>query len=472
MVNLLISFSSFDSTWSVLTQFFILIVAVFLGNIIRAKVPFIRKALIPSSLIGGFIILMLKFIPSFKTFVEGSDVMSLVTYHCIGLSFAAMALKNVKKGNATKTGVLNNGFLQGGVYIGQAALGLGLCLLLYVFTKNSSNPIQPEIGAILSLGFAQGPGNAMIYSTNYLGTSSFGLVIATIGFIVASVVGITYMNILKRKGKLVIRELPKGDLRKVSDYEGENEIPPTESVDKLTIQIALLLISYALAYGVMYGLNILFTKLSSIIGIDINFSFGFNFLWGALCAYAVKITLNFLKKINVVKREYTNNYIIDRMSGLFFDLMVCAGVASIKFEEVKGLVLPIVVLCIAGTIFTFFYIRAVCKECFKGYENEAFLANFGTLTGQLGNGMILLREVDPTYVTPASYNLILLQLPLLFVLLPELLLLDYNGSSVIATLITFIIWTVVFIIYTIILFRRRIFKSFYKDKPQEIWTEK
>ena len=63
------SYESFaDSVvWEYLIQIFILVVALLLGNTIRRKVPFIRRSLMPTSLIGGLLILILKFIPGFLT---------------------------------------------------------------------------------------------------------------------------------------------------------------------------------------------------------------------------------------------------------------------------------------------------------------------------------------------------------------------------------------------------------------------
>ena len=65
--------------------------------------------------------------------------------------------------------------------------------------------IIPGAGVILALGFGQGTGQALNYGKLYesdfgfVGGATFGLTIATIGFIVASVVGVTYMNILRKK---------------------------------------------------------------------------------------------------------------------------------------------------------------------------------------------------------------------------------------------------------------------------------
>ena len=46
--------------WSALVQVFIIALAVLAGNILRRKVKVLRRSLIPSVLLGGLIILLLK----------------------------------------------------------------------------------------------------------------------------------------------------------------------------------------------------------------------------------------------------------------------------------------------------------------------------------------------------------------------------------------------------------------------------
>ena len=61
MVFLSTSFESFadDIVWKTLIQIFILAVAMLLGNTLRRKVGFIKRSLIPTSLLGGLFILIL-----------------------------------------------------------------------------------------------------------------------------------------------------------------------------------------------------------------------------------------------------------------------------------------------------------------------------------------------------------------------------------------------------------------------------
>ena len=93
----------------------------------------------------------------------------------------------------------------------------------------------------------------------------------------------------------------------------------------------------------------------------------------------------------------------------------------------------------------------ICKRCFKDYEHEAYLVNFGTLTGTASNGMILLRETDPNYETPTSSIFILSQFPAMIAVAPLLLLLNLSARSISGCLIALGIFTALFTAYTVFL---------------------
>ncbi|MBQ5573642.1 MAG: hypothetical protein IIU69_05095, partial [Bacteroidaceae bacterium] len=169
-----------------------------------------------------------------------------------------------------------------------------------------------------------------------------------------------------------------------------------------------------------------------------------------------------LRKREIMHREYLNDYLLNRSSGFFFDIMIVAGTAAISFENLKSFILPLILVCFFGAIATFIYINWVCKELYKGYRYEAFFAMFGTLTGTASNGMILLREIDPKYETPAANNLVLQNIPAVVLGLPILLVLGYAPNSLQATYITIGIVSVLWVIATLFLFRKRIFKKFKK----------
>jgi ESS family glutamate:Na+ symporter len=103
-------------------------------------------------------------------------------------------------------------------------------------------------------------------------------------------------------------------------------------------------------------------------------------------------------------------------------------------------------------------LKAAAKHLYPTYVNEGFLSMFGMLTGTASNGMILLREIDPKFETPAANNLVLQTFPAIVLGFPIMLILGYAPQSFKASVITLIVVTVLFIIMAGFIFRKKIFK--------------
>ena len=466
--------ANYGAVWAFPTQLGLLLLFLMLGNILRRKIPLFRNCLIPSALLGGGVLLLVNFICKQCGFVlVDNRMMQVITYHCLAIGFAAMSLKTEKSTHKTnRVQVVEFGALQGGTYMLQAFVGLGITLLLFLFTQYGDNVISYICGLILPLAFGQGPGNALSWdinftntpATQFAGNGSFGLSLASIGFVVASVFGVLYINIHKKHSGLYIRRArPEKEFVDQTNPTG-TEIPDNESVDKFSLQAGFVALAYALSFGFMYLLGRLSAFTNSI-------AWGFNFLWASLAAMLIRFVVKRLRKKQLMHREYINNYQMDRISGFAFDLMIVAGVAAIEINDIRRYILPIVILSLIGTVITYVYIRLVAKECFKGFEHEFFLMSFGTMTGTASNGMILMKEIDPGLQTPTSSLYILSNFPAMVMIAPLLLLLNFAGSSLTNAIIACAIFFTLWIVYTAFLFRRRIFKKRYQDQPKMVWKD-
>lgn len=418
------SLNNFGSVWAIVVQFLLLLGFLVLGNMLRRSIPFLRKSFIPSALIGGVLLalvgLLVKLIsPDFYPVFIDKQIMKVITYHCLAIGFIATTLKVANKDKQKGLGVLSiqNGLLTGATYMLQAVFGL---LTVLVFCWLGSTVFRAS-GIILPLAFGQGPGNAMTWDINFnIANGSFGLALASIGFIVASVVGVVYLNIYRRKGEIVRNE---GAIeRRVDEFVEEHEIEDSDSIDKMSVQVGIVALCYAAAFGIMCALHATGVKMVRDI------AWGFNFIFGVITATLAKVILVFLRKKKVIKHKYINNYQMDRISGLAFDLMIIAGVAAIEINEIKDYIWILIALTVVGTIVTIVFVRFITKRCFNGLHHHMFLVNFGTLTGTASNGMILLREVDSSFETQASNIFIVSQFPAMIAVAPLLLLTSFAGN--------------------------------------------
>ena len=466
-----VSVMTFDrpEAWQWLIQFCILATALLLGNVLRTKVPFLNKSLLPSALLGGLLLLIFKQFPNCRELIN-KPMMEIVTYHALGLGFVALALKNNKiESKSTPMKVIETGALTAATYVIQGIVGLIVSIIFFLVGKK----LFYAAGLLLPMGFGQGPGQALNFGKIFTGWASqqgiefpgadFGLSIAATGFIVGSVVGVVYMNILRRKGLLSRKKIADAQVNKLEDYEGEGEIPDAESIDKLSVQICMVLFVYFLVY--------LFTNW--IQGMELgNFGtntlkpmlWGFNFLLGTLFAIFFKWLLGRFKKARLMSREYINNYMLNRISGFCFDIMIVAGTAAINFEEFGKFVLPFVIIVTLGSIATFFYVLIISKHLYPNYKYEGFFSMFGMLTGTASNGMILLREIDPKFETPAANNLVLQSLAAIVLGFPVLLLVGVAPQSMRLAWITLAILVVFWTALTVFMLRTKIFKRKKKEE--------
>jgi ESS family glutamate:Na+ symporter len=246
--------------WSTLIQVFVVLLAVLAGNTLRRKVRFLRRSLIPTALLGGLIILLFKFWPKFNDIID-KRFMETMTYHALALGFISMSLRPTKVSNRSNTRtVVETGTLTVGTYIIQGIVGLLITVPMYLFWRNpeAGRDIFYAGGLMLPMGYGQGPGQALNFGTIYQSVAAeqginfqgidFGLSIAAIGFLIGSIVGVIYMNILAHKNRLTLKEQETDTRYTLYDYDQGNELPHSESVDKLTIVISIVFMTYFFVY--------------------------------------------------------------------------------------------------------------------------------------------------------------------------------------------------------------------------------
>ena len=394
--------------WNVIIQFGYIAAVVLAAYALRQNVPLIRKSMIPVAVLGGFILLILK---QCGIISLDENMLEALTYHGIALGFIAMSLRTPAQ--RADSGESKVGFRSGAVivstYMIQGVTGL-------IITIGLALTIKPDMfraaGLLLPMGFGQGPGQANNIGASYqalgfAGGHSFGLAIAAAGYIVACVVGVIILNILRRRGDITVTEsAPRGEASPDYFHAGEDE-DVSESIDKLSVQLAMIVIVYLVTYAATAGLTSGIAAISEGLAGTVNtLLWGFNFIIGSALAILLRVILESLKKKGAIKRRYQDNYLLNRLSGAFFDIMIVAGIGCINVEDIRGLVLPFVLLVAAGTVVTWSHLRWVCRAVYSDYYYEGLISMYGMLTGTISSGVLLVREIDPQLETPAANNLI------------------------------------------------------------------
>lgn len=450
------------NVWSGINLMSMLLLSLLAANVLKKSVRFLQASLIPTSVLGGMILLACSGIYRAISGVNmldtkffgghGAATLEIITYHALALGFIASTF-SAASGKLTKqrtTEIFNTGVTTVSTYLLQAVVGFGITMVAALCITG----FFPAAGVLLPFGYGQGTGQALNYGTIYeteygfVGGKSFGLTIAAMGFLSASIGGVFHMYLLKRRGKITVKTIKDQSLSE-SQIQADNEIPMQGSMDKMTVQIALVAAAYVITYWLMAALGSLLPGMKSVI-------YGFNFLVGVLTATLVKVILRQLQTRHVMKKEYVNGFLMTRVSNFFFDVMVVAGIAAIRLDMLERFWGIALILGGVGLVITYLYNYYVARKLFPEYTEEQFLMMYGMLTGTASTGIILLREIDGDFQTPAADNMVYQNFPAIVFGFPMMLLATLAPQKPVLTLI---ILAVFFIAMNVLLFRRQLFRK-------------
>lgn len=202
-----------SDVWSFLLITGILLLSLLVANMLKRSIKFLKYSLIPTSVLGGAILLIISSVYElitggvlFDTEIfagKGMATMEQITYHALALGFIASTFKSGggKLSKQRTTEIVNTGVTTVSTYLLQGIVGFGITMIAAMIISG----FFPAAGVLLPFGFGQGTGQAMnygnIYETDYgfVGGKTFGLTIAALGFLSASIGGVIHLNILKKK---------------------------------------------------------------------------------------------------------------------------------------------------------------------------------------------------------------------------------------------------------------------------------
>lgn len=431
------------SDWGTINYFIYIGLLLFVAKILKEKLPFLNRIIIPSALLAGIIGLVLSegflgLIPIGRE--DGGSVPFVfeIVYHSIAIGFIALSLKR----DRTKTDkkIWSSGMIIVLTYLLQGLIGMGL--IFFFFKK-----IFLGAGMLLPLGFGQGPGLATTIGGNYTNNdvlaqfitfsdgAALGATIASVGFIIGGVVGVIALNYYARKYKFDVVKFHNEKATIKESYEFES-IKEVRLFDALTTQIVIIFLIYAAVFGTLVLLeNVIFPQMGELGKTFAGVFHGFNFLLGILYALLFKRLITALEKRGKNVNFVTNNYILSNISSVAFNFMITAAVLTITITALKTYALLVVVMAVVGGLFTLVFLRWIIGRVYnKEYMVHYFLGFFGMLTGTVSTGMALLKGVDPRLESPVAEEIVLgsgtaisMALPLFAVLmLPTLAIVNDN----------------------------------------------
>jgi ESS family glutamate:Na+ symporter len=380
------------------------------GVLLRANIAFFQKFLMPSCLIGGMIGFILINLGVLK--FSAADVKTWA-FHFFNCSFISVGLTGNdspgKAGSGKKSylkGPLWMALTQNAIFPLQAIVG-GLLVMMLGFMGYQ---LFPTFGFFAPLGFEEGPGQALSFGKVWEGfgfasATTIGLSFATVGFFFSFFVGVPLANWGIRRGfaahgpKTLPKEILTGILARNQAAEPAGRLCfHSGNVEALAFQSALIGLVYVLTYfSVKYIGMIVPADVASIL-------WGFFFIFGLGIAILVRLVMG---KFNV-------DYLADagiqrRITGWAVDFLIIATVMAIELAVVWEYIVPIAVISLTVGIATTLAIVYLGKRIWA-YNLERMVAIYGTVTGTVSCGLLLLRIVDPEFKTPVAVDIALMNL--------------------------------------------------------------
>lgn len=406
------------SNWILVIDICLLSAFLGLGTLLKRKVPLFKKFLIPNAIIAGFIGMIVG--PQVLNFVPNGSLLGhnleQIVYHAMAIGFISLALKERTREKGTE--ITNTGVGIVSTYLMQGILGFSITLFMaFTFMKD----LFPSFGLLLPLAFGQGPGQASSIGGQWalvmspdgipgiVDGANIGLTIAAIGFLWACFGGVLLINFFVKKKGFKPDQFDPEDAKAnmIEEHDRPDDIPLSESIDRLTVQLFLIGIVYLITWGVIAGLNFLLKDLGTLGATLGNLLWGFHFIFGAVIAIGVRMIFDNMKKRKVMNRTYPNNFLLQRIAGASFDYMITAGITAISIAVLGRYWIPTITITTVGMIFTMIYVYQLSKRIYSNHVIESTVALYGMLTGTISTGLALLREVDPNFKTPVAKHLVL-----------------------------------------------------------------
>jgi ESS family glutamate:Na+ symporter len=379
-----------------------------IGIGLRAKIPFFQRFLVPGCLLAGLLGLILT---NMGWIPFDFSRMETFAYHFFNISFISVGLtgNNPRQREPDKPKGLMKGSLwmaltQGVVFPLQAVVGGLFVMALGAVGMD----LFPTFGFLAPLGFEEGPGQALSIGKaweafGFENAATVGLSFAAIGFFFAFFVGVPLVNWGVRKGLSVRGKeplppgMPAGIVPPGHEKERAGQLTlHSGNADNLAFQAALVGL-------VLLGTYAFVSLLGRVVPLDVaKMLWGFFFIFGLGFALLLR---GGMAKVGVAR--LMDPGIQRRITGWAVDFLIVSTVAAIQLPVVWQYIIPIVAISLTAGFMTLGVVLYLGKRT-TAYNLERSVAIYGTVTGNISSGLLLLRIADPEFSTPVVIEMALM----------------------------------------------------------------
>jgi ESS family glutamate:Na+ symporter len=398
-----------------------------IGTVVRARIGWLQRALIPASVAGGLVGLVVVQLargldePAWSGTETFSQIVHWVAADCpaelsgwpgwlIAVVFAGLLLdRPARMDRGGWRRVMAEGVMVWVIIAGQVALGLLATWLII-------QPMFPEIpdgfGLLIETGWAGGHGTAAAMGGVFRDTvgweqgADLGVFMATVGLGWSVVSGIAWTNLAVRRGwtRISIEKLASAEGGALEPIDQRpaigRSVIRSDVLDPLVFQVLILAMAFLVGVGASWvvksvGLQLVgglegqvapetIAKLQRSVG---NLPL---FLFTLLGGLAVRRGLDLSRWGHLVDGDS-----IRRLTAGAMEFLVVAAIASLRLDAVLALAGPLAVLIVLAVGWTAVCLLWIGRRVLPGDRwMELGLINYGMSTGTTATGLLLLRMVD------------------------------------------------------------------------------
>ncbi|ACB86454.1 sodium/glutamate symporter [Natranaerobius thermophilus] len=392
-----------------------------IGKFIRVKITLLQDLFLPSSVIAGFVALLLG--PEvLGNIVNLTDVFhwseaglfpkhSLETWGylpalMINVVFAALFLGKKLPTLSKVWNLAGPQIVLGYIFsFGQYIVGL----LLVIFFLTPVFGVDPLAGALIEIGFVGGHGTAAglgdtFAEMGFEDGEALATGMATVGVLGGAIIGITLINWGVRKQKFQNKTEPqtRDDVEKKGLTELDQRPPAghlstkAESIEPLSLHFGYIALSIILGYGILQGLvwieSLTWGSATGVYLIEYVPLFPLAMVGGIIVQYV-------LDRIDVYKTLDPD--LISRIQGFALDILIVSSLATLELAVIRDNIVPFTVLALGGIIWTVFVFRVLAPRILTSFWFERGIGDFGQSMGVAATGLLLMKVADPDNDTPA-----------------------------------------------------------------------
>ncbi|OHV07604.1 sodium/glutamate symporter [Kushneria phosphatilytica] len=412
------------STFHGVIAFALMAALLVIGSLLRSRLPWLRTAMVPGSIVAGligFMGLSLGLIPGY-----GPKDFTSLAFHFFTLSFMSLCLTGSPK---RQDDGQRSGVTMGGLWLtliwtaslgAQAVIGYGL---MAGYDALSGQHLSPLLGAIVTHGFTQGPGQALTYGNIWeqgygiTHAAQVGVIFASLGFLAAFLVGVPVARYCLKKGLNTNRDstlnadFVAGFHPLANQPSAGRQVSHSGTVDSFAWHIGLLGIAYVITY---LWLSAMQPLVAGNRVLSVFFSYNLFFAHGLTVCVLMRLAIDRLGWSHRVDDDT-----LKRITSGSVDFMVVATLMSIQVAVLSALLVPILLVAVAITLVTLCGALAIGRMSGR-FGPERALTAFGCCCGSTGTGLLLLRMLDNDFTTPVPKELAFFNIAIIVVNIPTL----------------------------------------------------